>query len=369
MTRAGLTSRGTERQGGDMRPHAAQRWYFVANAAVVAGLLALACSPGPAGRGAAPAAEAGGGASSPAPPLKARSAYTTIAVSTSPWWMATEAGYFREQGLDVDMVHVDAGAALLAAVQNNELDVTGGGGPSIVYGYLQGLDMLLIGSNLNVLDSNVMVRPEIQTVDDLRGKTIGVSRLKAVSDVGARLAFKQAGLHPDVDIFTRGTGGNAETLAAMEQGTVDGASFGVGMALEARKRGYREMFNLGQMGIPFLQGAISTTRRVLAERPELGERYLRALAQAMSRLRTDREFSIDVVSKYTQSDDRELLGATIDFYRPLFPVDPYPEPAALQVVLDAEDHPAARTTRPEDLTDYRPADAVRRGSFLDQLPR
>jgi ABC-type nitrate/sulfonate/bicarbonate transport system substrate-binding protein len=317
---------------------------------------------------AAQPAEAASGSAPPAL-IRARSAYTTISVSTAPWWIAYEGGYFREQGLDIELLHVDAGAALLAAMQNNELDVTGGGGPSIVYGALQGMDMVIIGSLMNVLDANVMVRPEIQTVDDLRGKTIGVSRLKAISDVGARLAFKAVGLQPDVDVFTRGTGGNAETLAAMEQGLVDGASFGIGMALEAQKRGYREMFNLGRMGIPFLQGAISSTRRVLRERPELGERYLRALAQAMSRLRTDREFSIDVVMQYTRSDDRELTGVTVDYYRPLYPVDPYPEPAALQAVLDAEEHPAARTTRPEDVADFRFAEAVRRSGFLDTLPR
>jgi ABC-type nitrate/sulfonate/bicarbonate transport system substrate-binding protein len=283
--------------------------------------------------------------------------------------MAAEAGYFRDQGLDTELLHVEPGATLLAALQNGELEITGGGGPSIVYGALQGLDMVIIGSLMNVLDSNVMVRMEIRTVDDLRGKTIGVSRLKAISDVGARLAFKSVGLQPDVDVFTRGTGGNAETLAAMEQGIVDGASFGVGMALEAQKRGYREMFNLGQMGIPFLQGAISTTRRVVRDRPELGERYLRALAQAMSRLRTDRELAIDVIAKYTRSDDRELLGLTVDHYRTLYPVDPYPEPAALQAVLDAEEHPSARTMRPEDLTDFRFADAVRASGFLERLPR
>jgi NitT/TauT family transport system substrate-binding protein len=283
--------------------------------------------------------------------------------------MAAEAGYFREQGLDTELMHVDAGAALLAALQNNELDVTAGGGPSILYGYLQGIDTVIIGSVMNTLDANVMVRPEIQTVDDMRGKTIGVSRLKAISDVGARLAFKKAGLEPDVDVFTRGTGGNAETLAAMEAGTVDGASFGVGMALEAQKRGYREMFNLGRMGIPFLQGAVSSTRRVLRDRPELGERYLRALAQGMSRLRTDREQGIAVLMKYTLSEDRELLNATLDYYRPLYPVDPYPEPAALQTVLDAEEHPTARTTRPEDLIDARFADQLRASGFLTELPR
>lgn len=335
-------------------------------------LTALACAPPAATPRAGPtepAPAASGSTSAPAAPIKVRSAYTTIAVSTSPWWIAQEAGYLREQGLDVELIHVDAGAALLAALQNNELDVTGGGGPSIVYGYLQGLDLAIIGSNLNVLDSNVMVRPEIQTLDDLRGKTIGVSRLKAVSDVGARLAFKKVGLQPDVDVFTRGTGGNAETLAAMEQGTVDGASFGIGMALEAQKRGYREMFNLGKMDIAFLQGAISSTRRVLDQRPELAERYLRAMAQAMSRIRTDRELAIDIVAKYTRLDDRELLGATVDYYRVLFPVDPYPEPTALQAVLDAEDDPRARTTRPEDVSDARFAEALRRSGFLEPLPR
>jgi NitT/TauT family transport system substrate-binding protein len=344
-------------------------------ATAIAGLLLgvlLACTPGPAARGGgAPAAPASAGdpGAPAAAPITSRSAYTTVSVSTAPWWAAAEAGYFREQGLDVELMHVDAGAALLAALQNNELDVTAGGGPSILYGYLQGIDTVIIGSVMNTLDANVMVRPEIQTVDDMRGKTIGVSRLKAISDVGARLAFKKAGLEPDVDIFTRGTGGNAETLAAMEAGTVDGASFGVGMALEAQKRGYREMFNLGRMGIPFLQGAVSSTRRMMRDRPELGERYLRALAQGMSRLRTDRELGIAVLMKYTLSEDRELLNATLDYYRPLYPVDPYPEPAALQAVLDAEEHPTARTTRPEDLTDARFADALRASPFLATLPR
>src|SRR5437764_15086458 len=111
--------------------------------ALVAALLALACSVGPGPRAGAPApAVAPGGAAlgtvasgTDGAPLASRSAYTTISVSTAPWWVAAEAGYFREQGLDAELLRVDAGAALLAALQNNELDATGRGGPSIVYGY------------------------------------------------------------------------------------------------------------------------------------------------------------------------------------------------------------------------------------------
>ena len=108
---------------------------------------------------------------------------------------------------------------------------------------------------------------------------------------------------------------------------------------------------------------------MLRERPELAERYLRALAQAMSRLRTDREMGLTVLMKYTRSEEPELLGATLDYYRPLYPVDPYPEPAALQAVLDAEEHPTARTTRPEDLIDARYADQLRASGFVAALAR
>src|SRR5688572_26567597 len=57
-------------------------------------------------------------AASPPPLLKARSAYTSINAVCAPWWMAQEAGYFREQGLDVELGHVDPGASLAAAMHN-----------------------------------------------------------------------------------------------------------------------------------------------------------------------------------------------------------------------------------------------------------
>jgi hypothetical protein len=50
-------------------------------------------------------------------------------------------------------------------------------------------------------------------------------------------------------------------------------------------------------------------------------------------------------------------------------VDPYPEPTALQPVIDAEENPGARTLKPEDMIDFRFADALRRSGFLDQLPQ
>ena len=87
---------------------------------------------------------------------------------------------------------------------------------------------------------------------------------------------------------------------------------------EARKRGFNEVIDVTKMQIPFLSSAVGATRKTLAERPELGEPYLRALAQAGSRLKTDREYGIEIMGKYAQNDDRELLGQTVDYYAPIW---------------------------------------------------
>jgi hypothetical protein len=155
----------------------------------------------------------------------------------------------------------------------------------------------------------------------------------------------------------------------METGALEGASLAVPVVFEARRRGYRELVNVTELRIPFLNSAVGSTKKVLAERPEIAEPYLRALAQGSSRLKTDREFAIQVLGKYSRMDDRELLGATGDYYQPLYQVDPYPDPAAVQTILDEEENPAARTARPQDVTDDRFATRLRNSGFLDQLPK
>jgi NitT/TauT family transport system substrate-binding protein len=321
----------------------------------------------PAAAAAAPAAAAE--PRRPAAPLRVRSAYTTISAAVASFWAALEGGYFAEQGLDVDMIHVDAGAPLLAALSNNELDIASAGGTSLVLGNLQGLDAVIIGATSSTLDGSVFVRPEIQTIEDMRGKSVGVTNLKAITDTAARLAFKRLGLEPDVDVFTRRTGGLAESMASMETGALEGASLAVPVVFEARKRGYRELLNITELKIPFINSAVGSTRKTLAEKPDIAEPYLRGLAQGTSRLKTDREFAIQVLGKYSRLEDRDLLAATVDYYQPIYQLDPYPEPAAVQTILDEEENPAARTATPQDVVDYRFAERVRASGFLEKLPR
>jgi ABC-type nitrate/sulfonate/bicarbonate transport system substrate-binding protein len=285
-------------------------------------------------------------------------------------WLAYEAGYFREQGLDLsEMNRIEPGATLLAALHNGEIDVAAAGGPSLVLGTLQGLDIVIVGSYQDVLEAGVVARPEIQTVDDLRGKTIGVSRLKAISDVAARLGLERLGLKPDVDVFLRGTGGIAESMAAMEQNAVAAASVSMPVVMAAEKQGYPLLIDVTGMRLPFSAGALGTTKTIVNQRGDVVERVLRAVAQATNRFKTDPEYAAQVTRQYTGIDDQASLRATLDVLGPVFTVDPYPSLAAVQAVLDAEENPAARTAKPQDVVDLRPAENVRQSGFLNQFPK
>ena len=345
-------------------------------------LLALACAPAPAAPAArppaapppaAPAAGSSGASNIPTSPAalqKLRGSYSGIQVVQSPAWLALEGGYFREQGLDVDLTLITSGATLLAALRNGEVELAGTGGSTLLLGYVEGLETLLIGAPVKLLDFSVFTRPDIRTLDDLRGKTLGVNRLKSTTDVGTRLALQRLGLQPDVDVFTRGTGGMSESLAALETGAVDGATFGMPLLVDARRRGYNELVKINDQGvrIPFINGAIGTTRRVIDQQSDTLDRAMRALAQGINRFKRDREFGVQVLGKYSQLENRELLEASVDYYQPLLETDLYPDRDAMQVVIDAEENPGARTMRPEDVTDYRFAERLRTSGFLADLP-
>jgi NitT/TauT family transport system substrate-binding protein len=361
-----------------MRLYPSAHRRLVATGALAA-LLVLACSPSPTG-GARPAGEAPAaapaapgsapqaGQSAPPAPMKTRFAYTTIAGSVAPWWMAMDGGYFREQGLDVELVKIDPGAAILAALRGGDVDATYSGAPGIVLGYLQGMETMIVGSTSNRLDNSIFTRGDLQRLEDLRGKTIGVTRLKAISDISARKALQRVGVDPET-VTIRGTGGYAETMAALETGVIDGATLSVEASLQARQRGLHEVANIGEMNIVFMNGAVSATKRVLDEKPELIDRLLRALAQGTHRLVTDRDFGIQVYANYSKIDDTSITGYMIDYYRAHWVPDLYPDLAALQAVLDAEEHAAARTTKPSDIVDTRFVDRLKASGFLDRLSR
>jgi NitT/TauT family transport system substrate-binding protein len=330
---------------------------------------ALGAAGGSGGASAPGASSAASPASSAAAPMRAKVAFTAFSPGYLPLWLAQDAGYFREQGLDVELTQVAGGPALLAAMRSGELDIVFSGGGHLVVGYLQGLETYIFGSSGNAFEGSLMSRPEIRSVEDLRGKMVGVTRPNSVSDQTARKGLQRVGIQPDVDVTIISTGGNAESQAALENGLTQAASVNAPFTYQLGKRGFYEVLKISEMKIPFVTGAIGSTRTVLDTRPELADGFLRAVAQGVRRIQTDTDFSARVLGKYTQMDDLDILRQTIEAQKPMYQPDLYPATEAVQAVLDEEENPNARTARPEQVVDYRFVERLRSSGFLEQLAR
>jgi ABC-type nitrate/sulfonate/bicarbonate transport system substrate-binding protein len=187
--------------------------------------------------------------------------------------------------------------------------------------------------------------------------------------VAARLALKHWGLDPTNDVQYLQLGGTPEIVAAMQAGAVVGGAMTPPTNMPARKLGFRELGDLGQMGIPYQADVVAGLQPYLTANPEVTRRLVRALLEGVKIALTDDPRTASSLSKYTKLDDPELLSETIPYLRRVMRREGYPTMEGLQSLLDdiAESDPRARDVRPEQLVDTSVLDAVLQTGYLKQL--
>jgi NitT/TauT family transport system substrate-binding protein len=328
-------------------------------------------APAPPTGGARPAtalATAGPTASAPtasAPLRKLLLPYSPVEASSTPLWLGVEERLFERYGLDVELQFVGGSSAILQAMTGGQFDLGGVGGGDVAPLRAAGGDVLLIAVYMAVFSQEGIVRPEIQRVADLRGKTLGVSRLGASSHFATIAMLASAGLRPEDATFIQ-TGGVGESMAALLSGNIDGAMLGFPQNLEAKRAGYRSLISfqeLGDYGL-FPQNAIAARESWLRDPANrtTALRFLRGLSDALALARAGGPEVRAAVRKYTKVDDDVVLQATVDFYREYFPDTlRVPEKSianALQFV--GMDHPDVRGLDPRSLYDNSLIDEVLR---------
>jgi NitT/TauT family transport system substrate-binding protein len=341
-------------------------------------LLVLAAC-GPTAHPAAPAAtpltpSAPAAAPAPPPPLpRVRVAYASDSPAELPAQVAHEAGLFAKHGLDVSVERIAGGSSkVLQVMLAGELELAQVGGTAVVDAYLAGADPVYVGSHLQVLLLTIYGPPEVQRLEDLRGKAIAMTRAGTISDFAARYAAARAGLRPEVDVGFIPTGGNAETLAAMTSGNIAAGVFASPWDVTARKLGLHELANLANLGLDFPHNGLLARRDFLAEQPDAARRFMRGWIEAIALIKQDKPFTLQVIRKYLATDDAEAVESGYETFGTDYLVRaPYPTRAAFQSILDfvAERDPRARDLSIDRMLDDRLVRALDQEGFIDGLYR
>ncbi|HEY7558987.1 MAG TPA: ABC transporter substrate-binding protein [Candidatus Binatia bacterium] len=305
-----------------------------------------------------------------APLEKLRLAYSAIAGSQASFWIPYEAGIFRKHGLDVELLYVGGGGRAAQVVQSGEVPIGTFTGGAVVNANLAGGDLVIIASSLNVFTFAVIAKPEIRRAEDLKGKKIGISRFGSATDFGLRFAESQWPIKRQRDFAIIQMGGVTDILAGLKTGAIDAGVINAELAILARRDGFREVADISKMGLSFPTSSIVTTRSYIKRSENTVSKFVRAYAEGVHYSKTQRAFSVQVMSKYMRNNDLALVNDLYELYliQNMLRI-PRPSPQAVKTVLDqiAETDSRAANLRPEQFIDSRFFQEMEKDGFLQRL--
>jgi len=280
-------------------------------------------------------------------------AYSSISTLNAPFWIIQDAGFAKQEGLDTELVYIPSSSTVAQATLSGEVMISPANGQVITDVGLQGGDLVAMGGITNVVAFYIMATPEIKTVADLKGKTVGVTRFGSSGDVGMRMFLVKHGLEPVKDVPLIQLGGLPEIAAAMTKRTVQASAFSQPMAYVAQQGGAHQLANLSKENIPFLHVGVTTTRKFMRERRAQAKAYLRAYGRAVYFMHTKKEDAKAIIAKYTKIKDQGMLDGSMTYGYDFIEKVPLVKPAGFQVTLDdiAKKNPKARTVKPDQFYD------------------
>ena len=122
--------------------------------------------------------------------------YSSVTSVFLPFWIGNEAGFYKKEGLDAQLIYIASSTTMAQAMFAREVAISTVNSGSVVSSGLQGGDLVLIGAVINTAAFYVMARPEISRAQDLKGKKIGVTRLGSSSDFAIREYLQKNKLQP-----------------------------------------------------------------------------------------------------------------------------------------------------------------------------
>lgn len=305
------------------------------------------------------------------PPLeRLRFVYSAIGGSQSSVWIPYEAGIFRKQGLDIELLYVGGGGRAAQVVQSGEVPIGIFNGGAVINSNLAGGDLVVVASGMNALPFFLMTRPEIRQIEDLRGKKVGVTRFASATDFALLYAEEKWPVKRGRDFVVIQMIGQPDMLTALKSRVLDAAVLNAEFTILARKDGLRELVDLSAGGLNFPTSAIGTTRSFIKRSENTVRKFVRAFVEGAYFAKTQRAFSVEVLKKYLKNNDVPYLNGIYDLYVLRYlPKVPYPSPEAMKTALAqiAEREPRAQAAQPEQFIDSRFFQELEREGFIQKL--
>jgi NitT/TauT family transport system substrate-binding protein len=279
--------------------------------------------------------------------------WSAVSALNSPYWVIKDAGFAKQEGLDVDLIYIASSSTMAQAQLAGNVALSTANSQVVVDVGLQGGDLLAIGAVINEVAFYVMAPPEIKSVRDLKGKPVGVTRFGASTDFAIRKLLEKYGLQPIRDVPIIQIGGLPEIAAALSKRSIYAAPMSYPLAYVAEQSGMRILANLAKEDIPFMHVGITTSRRFVKERRAQAKAFLRAYGRAVRFMYTNKEDFKRIITHYSGIKDPGMLDGSVQYAYDFVEKVPLVKREAFQVTLDesVNKRPEAKQAKPDRFYD------------------
>jgi len=298
-------------------------------------------------------------------------AYSSTDTINQVWTIAQDAGFYKKHGLDVDLVYIGSTTIGIAAIVAQDIQVGNAAGSGVANAAVRGADTVSVGCVINVLAYELVVLDSIKSAEDLKGKSIGISRFGSASDVAARELLKGLNLRPMEDVKILQIGGASERAAGFSRGIIAGFPSPPGnVHLIPGGLPHRILADMADLPKPYPLPFICavTTKSYLAKKRDTVKKVVMALIEASHYFKTNREGTQRIVAKYLRGANKAYLDSSYQSTTKIIERVPYTSRDGMKIQLDdaLKQTPGSKITV-DSLIDDSVVREIEKEGFIDKV--
>jgi len=296
-----------------------------------------------------------------------RIGYAARAVVHSIPYVTKEAGFFREEGIQVEVVRTAGNVAPMTLV-SGDVEFSIMSAFLLLPAAVQYRDLVMLAGFTRYASMYLVARPEISNGNDLRGKIVGLQRPGDAYEKNARVALRHLGLDPDRDVKFLYVGSNEVMWTALDSHRISATMLTPPSTLFARKAGMNFLVNLSELKVEYQGSSLTARRSFIKENPNLTLRAVRAVVRGIHFFKTRKQETFRILAKFFGTNDREALEESWNYAADV-PTKPYASESAVQAVIShlVEVNPRFGQHKPAEFIDSGPLTELDRSGFINTL--
>jgi NitT/TauT family transport system substrate-binding protein len=287
-------------------------------------------------------------------------------------WVAVEQGFYRKQGVNVEVVNIRSGPQTMAAIASGDIQIAYTIPGTVLSAAAAGMDAVFFGGIVNRADGDFVVAPSIVRAEELKGKRLGVQSIGGGVWSLAMLALEHLGLEPTRDkIMVLVLGDQPILTQAMVTGKIDAAYLGYTFSTLLKEKGFRIMLDIGKAPIPYQGLALAARRSYVQQNGAIIDAVLRGTLEGVSFIQkpAHREAALKSLTRHLRLSTIKEAESGYEVLQWLYSLDIHPNLKGIQNMqrLLAVTNPNVLKIKAEDVVDEEPARRLDRSGFLTEI--